>query len=290
MLDDDTDRVITVVFSETMDASKFDDNSLRVRDVDAGEYLEHTASLSGNTLTITISETKDGNPQDGLLARAGNDIDVLLLKDDLRDTGSPASGLGIIDGAGASAIKYDYAHGISAGGSYVRLELRAFAETNLDAEQVTLDASSQQSEDVRGVNDLDALQASNSAFLDIDDLTVGIQQLNAADDDDGSVTPDAQERMQALAGALAGTIGSLESTAVNANTTGIEFAATNASKYELDVISGSTGLSIFEDLARVELDGGTLVGQEFTADVAVGGNLYLVIQGVEPGDIVQVTP
>lgn len=292
MLNDDTDSVITIEFSEVM--TSIDDNSIRVRDVDDGEYLNFSYSLNGKTLTITIAETDlNGDPQDRLLARAGHEIDVLLLVDDFRDTATPANALGTVKNGGANTdIGFDSSLETSVGSQYVKLALKSYIEANANADAVSLE-NSQQSEDVRGVNDLDALQSKNNAFLDIDDMNVGIQQLNTADDDDASGTADAQERMQALASALAGTIGSLESTDVEANTAGIQFAATNASYYELDVLD-SEGTSKFNGLAQVELDGGTFDpapnANRFVADVAEGQNLYLVLQGVEPTDVVHITP
>ena len=292
MLNDDTDSVITLEFSEVM--SSIDENSIRVRDVDAGEYLNFSHNLDGKTLTITIAETDtNGDPQDRLLARAGHEIDVLLLVDDFRDTANPANALGIVKNGGANTdVGFDSNLTTSVGSQYVKLALKSYIEANTDASPVDL-TDSQQSKDARGVDDLTKLQDDNSAFWDIDDMSVGIQQLNSADDDDTSGTADAQERMQALASALAGTIGSLESTDVEANTAGIQFAATNASYYELDVLD-SEGTSKFNGLARVELDGGTFDpapnANRFVADVEEGENLYLVLQGVVPGDEVQITP
>ena len=283
MLNDDATTVITVVFSEVM--SSIDANSIRVRDVDGGQYLGFTSTLSGNTLTLTLTNA----------LTEGHEIDVLLLRDDFVDTATPANALGLVDNNGANSnIGFDDTLTTSVGSTYVRLKLKSFEEANMDAEQVTLDETSQQRQDVRGgALDLEQLQTSNDAFLDVDNWTAGIHQLNTADDDDSSTTADAQERMQALATALAGTIGSLESTDVFANTAGIQFAATNASYYEVDVLD-SDGTSKFNGLARIELDGGTFDpapnANRFVSDVAENENLYLVLQGVEPGDQVQITP
>lgn len=292
MLDDDTDEVITIDFSETLDASYIDSNSTRVRDVDAGEYLEHTASYSGKTLTITLT-----GAQDRLLARPGNKMDVLMLKDDFRDTAANALGVTVANGD-TSVVGYDEDLTTSVGGNYVRLKFLAFAETNMDAQRVTLDETSQQKEDGRGVNDLDLIQANNDTFLDVDDMTVGIQQLNSAEDSDfdpvdPSPVSDAQERAQALLNAVAGKIDSQEDMSLQANTAGIHFTATNANYYELNVLD-SVGVSKFNGLAQVELDGGTFDdapnANRFVADVAEGDDQYLVLQGVVPGDIVQITP
>lgn len=282
MLNDDVTTQFTIEFSETMADIDVSGNSLLVRDVDGGAYLPHSASLNGKVLTVTL---------DSALV-AGNEIDVLLLRDDFRDTAMPSNSVGTtIANGDNSPVGFDESLTTSVGSSYVRIKLKAYIEANQNAEAVDL-TDAQQTQDVTGFGSLLQLQAENDAFLDVDDERVGIQQLNNADDNDSSNVSDAAERMEDLAGAIAATVGYIDDTSVEANAAGIEFASTVADYYEMDVI-GSNGLSKFNGLVNKRLVGATFdggVANRFVSDVAEGEAVYLVVQGVEPGDMVTITP
>lgn len=282
MLNDDVTTQFTIEFSETMANIDVSGNSLLVRDVDGGAYLPHSASLNGKVLTVTL---------DSALV-AGNEIDVLLLRDDFRDTAMPSNSVGTtIANDDNSPVGFDESLTTSVGSSYVRIKLKAYIEANQNAEAVDL-TDAQQAQDVTGFGSLLQLQQDNNAFLDVDDERDGIQQLNTADDNDSSNVADASERMEDLASAIAATVGYIDDTSVEANAAGIEFASTVADYYEMDVI-GSNGLSKFNGLVNKRLVGATFdggVANRFVSDVAEGEAIYLVVQGVEPGDIVTITP
>ena len=282
MLNDDVTTQFTIEFSETMANIDVSGNSLLVRDVDGGAYLPHSASLNGKVLTVTL---------DSALV-AGNEIDVLLLRDDFRDTAMPSNSVGTtIANGDNSPVGFDEGLTTSVGSSYVRIKLKAYIEANQNAEAVDL-TDAQQAQDVTGFGSLLQLQQDNDAFLDVDDERDGIQQLNTADDNDSSNVADAAERMEDLASAIAATVGYIDDTSVEANAAGIEFASTVADYYEMDVI-GSNGLSKFNGLVNKRLVGATFdggVANRFVSDVAEGDAIYLVVQGVEPGDIVTITP
>lgn len=282
MLNDDVTTQFTIEFSETMANIDVSGNSLLVRDVDGGAYLPHSASLNGKVLTVTL---------DSALV-AGNEIDVLLLRDDFRDTAMPSNSVGTtIANGDNSPVGFDESLTTSVGSSYVRIKLKAYIEANQNAEAVDL-TDAQQAQDVTGFGSLLQLQQDNDAFLDVDDERDGIQQLNTADDNDSSNVADAAERMEDLASAIAATVGYIDDTSVEANAAGIEFASTAADYYEMDVI-GSNGLSKFNGLVNKRLVGATFdggVANRFVSDVAEGEAVYLVVQGVEPGDIVTITP
>lgn len=287
ILNDDTKSSFTIKFSEKLVQDAIDVNSIKVRNVTSADYLDHTAVLDGNELTITLDSALTEEQE-------GDELDVLLLKDDFIDTARPSNALGITDAGGDdSPVGFDENMTNAVGGSYVRLLLKAYKEANTDAVAVSL-TDAQVQKDEQGVNDLEKIQE-HSAFFDVDDDNVGIQQLNAADDDDDNSTPDAQERMQALLEKLAGKAGIQESTALNANTVGLSFEPTNASYYELDVLD-SNGVSKFNGLAMVEIDNAEFDpapnANRFVpaSDLSADDKLYLVVQGVEPDDSVVVTP
>lgn len=283
MLNDDVTRVFTIEFSETMaDIDDVSGNSLLVRDVDGGAYLPHSASLNGKVLTVTLESD----------LVAGNEIDVLLLRDDFRDTAMPSNSVGTtVANGGNSPVGFDESMTTSVGSSYVRIKLKAYIEANQNAQAVDL-TDAQQAEDVTGFGSLLELQATNSAFLDVNDEKAGIQQLNTADDSNTSGTADAAERMQDLAGAIAATVGYIDDTTVEANAAGIEFASTVADYYEMDVLD-SDGISKFSGLFNKRLVGATFdggVANRFVSDVSEGETIYLVVEGVVPGDVVTITP
>ncbi|MEP4546103.1 MAG: carboxypeptidase-like regulatory domain-containing protein [Saccharospirillum sp.] len=284
MLNDDVSTQFTIEFSETMAGIDAAGNSLLVRDVDGGAYLAHTASLNGKVLTVTLDTP----------LVAGNEIDVLLLRDDFRDTALPSNSVGTeLANGDNSPVGFDESLSTSVGSNYVRIKLKAYIEANQNAEAVDLnDTDSQQNKDDYGFGSLLQLQEKNSAFLDVDDERVGIQQLNTADDNDSSNVADASERMEDLASAIAATVGYIDDTSVEANAAGIEFEATVADYYEMDVI-GSNGLSKFNGLVNKRLVGATFddgVANRFVSDVVEGEPIYLVVQGVEPEDMITITP
>lgn len=283
MLNDDVTDQFTIEFSETMaDIDASASNSLLIRDVDGGAYLPHSASLNGKVLTVTLESD----------LVAGNEIDVLLLRDDFRDTAMPSNSVGTtIANGDNSPVGFDESMTTSVGSSYVRIKLKAYVEANQNAEAVDL-TDAQQTKDETGFGSLLELQEKNDAFLDVDDERDGIQQLNTADDNDSSNVADAAERMEDLAGAIAATVGYIDDTSVEANAAGIEFVSTVADYYEMDVI-GSNGLSKFNGLVNKRLVGATFdggVANRFVSDVSLGEKVYLVVQGVEPDDIVTITP
>jgi hypothetical protein len=290
LLDDDFGTVITVKFSETLDASLVDNvNSVVVRDVTDAAYVSHSnPSVSGNTLTITLDSA----------VPAGNDIDVWLLKDDFRDTSGNM--ISILDEtAAATTLGFDYDGSTATSSQYVKLQLSVYEEANQNATSPT---QSQLATDVTGVDDLEAIQTGTNAtntsyvtFLDVDDDTAGIQQLNSADDDDTSGTPDTDTRLTALLGEIAGNIGALGATTVESDNALISFTSTNASYYYLNV-TDEAGNDVVNAISETVKAGAT-----FGADPDVNTRRLdpdadgvtisvLVGDSVAPGYVVTVTP
>ncbi|GGX74805.1 carboxypeptidase-like regulatory domain-containing protein [Saccharospirillum salsuginis] len=279
MLNDDVTTTLTVKFNETM--QDVDPNSLRVRDVTDAAYLGHSASLSGNILTVTLDTA----------VPADHDIDLLLLTADFKDTSSNA--LGVVDKDGdPSLVGFDETMSATTGAQYVRLKLKSFIEANDNAQQVS--AFTQESTDETGVDELELAQAKNHAFLDINDDVEGIQQLNA--NDEGGAT---QSRLKSLLTTIKATA-SLEGTAdVEVDSTLVHFTPTNASAYRVEV-RDSEGNDKWTGLSAKELKGlGELENQvdnngdplEYALVTADGSNdVELYLDGVVPGDQVVVTP
>lgn len=283
LLDDDFGTTLTVKFSENLDASLLDStNSVVVRNVDANAYVTHTSSLSGDTLTINLSSA----------IPAGNEVHVWLLKDDLRDS----SGNLLTTG---TDVGFDTNSSTSTSSQYVKLALKAYKEANQNA---TSPSQSQLKTDETGINNLDAIQAGNNAantayvtFLDVDDETAGIQQLNSADDDDNSGTPDTDTRLSALLAQVAGNIGAAGATNVDSDNALVTFTSTNASYYYLNV-TDAAGNNVVNAITESIKEGATF-GADPDGDTrridpdAEGITIsVLVADSVEPGYVVTITP
>ncbi len=282
LLSDDFSNTLTVQFSETLDASLIDSNSVVIRDVTSSSYVDHTTTVSGNILTITLNSSIPN----------GNKIDVWLLKDDFKDISGNLAATG-------TKVGFDADGSTATSSQYLQLLLTSYEEANQDATSPT---QAQLTQDVLGVDDLEAIQAGNNAvnsayvtFLDVNDDVAGIQQLNSADDDDASGTPDTDTRLTALLGQIAGTIGATGATTVESDNALVEFTATNASYYYLNV-TDADGNDVVDVISETILQGGTF-GTNPDADtrrIDPDGNGFaitvLVGDSVAPGYTVTITP
>ncbi|MEJ2045194.1 MAG: carboxypeptidase-like regulatory domain-containing protein [Reinekea sp.] len=295
MLDDNASTVLTIQFSETLDSSLLDAqgtsfNSIVIRDVDANSYIaiDNTVPvISGSTLTVTLNSA----------IPAGHDVDVWLLKDDIQDTSGNAVAAG-------GSVDYDSNETSATNAQYVKLALRSFEDSNKNATQPH---PTQLNEDTGGVDDLAAIQSGNNAasvafvtFRDVDDDTAGIQQLNSADDDDGALGSDADERLSALLGAIAGTIGATGSTTVDSDHALIDFTATNASYYYITAVDELGDEVDLTALTRKEVKAGgdfnnadpSKPAKALRIDADAEGTAVTLLLGnsVAPDYVVTVTP
>ena len=272
MLNDDVTNTLTITFSEDIDSDYFDsdDNSVVVRNVDDSTYeTVSSATLSDDVLTITLEED----------VVEGNTYNVLLLKADLLDLAGNAIETG-------SDVGYDSDLTTSTGSEYLKLTLQAYEEANQDATSPDL---AQTETDDTGSDDLELIQQESPAFNDVDDTTGGIQQLNDDSDDDEDGNYDAADRLEELVAALADTISSSEDTIVTTNVARIEFTATNASYYVVDV-ADSDGTDKTSSITYNVLDNATWGSSyDFTADEDEA-DIAMVMTGVVPGDVVTITP
>lgn len=190
-LHDDTTNVLTVHFSEQMNAARVDTNSVIVRDLDAGAYLNVTSAVAADGRSMTL--TADTN------FVAGHRIDVYLLKVDFRDTSDNM--LDEDSNVASNDIFYDYDN-VNGNGDYVKLQVEVYRELNTNAAVVTnLAQATVDDSPARSANELDT---ASSAFADVDMILGGngVQQLNSADNDDNAGGVDTKERLANLVVAL----------------------------------------------------------------------------------------
>lgn len=318
-LNDDVTNVLTVHFSETIQTSMIDSNSVVVRDITSGQYLKVTAAPAADGRSMTLTNT-DGNGTNVDFV-AGNEIDIYLLKVDFRDSANNL--LDEDSNVASNDISYDYDN-VNNNADFVKLQVEVFRNLLQDAAVVTgLAQLTADDSPERLAGDAEGF---SNAFADVDmQQTVnGTQQLNSADNDSG-VTNDAQERLDDLVLALqvAGVIG--DSGAIELNPDGtpvtsslglntgvetdiarIKFTPSNASAYRywimrnggvvntnpaIDTVSSPdaenvTTASDFTTPAVVATGYGLIqpkTGSSF-ADFT-SSDVAFLLDGVQPGDI-----
>lgn len=189
-LNDDVTNVLTVHFSETIQTSMIDSNSVVVRDTTSGEYLTVAVAPAADGRSMTLTNSID--------FVAGNEIDIYLLKVDFRDVAN-----NILDedsNVASNDISYDYDN-VNGNADFVKLQVEVFRNLLQDASVVTgLAQLTADDSPERVAGDADGF---SDAFADVDMQTPvnGTQQLNSADNDSGP-TNDADERLTNLVAAL----------------------------------------------------------------------------------------
>ncbi len=198
-LHDDVTNVLTVHFSERIQSEMIDGNSVVVRDVTAGEYLDVTVTKAEDARSITLTTASN--------LVAGNEINIYLLKVDFQDLAEnllaeDSEVLEEDNGDPKDDIDYDYTS-VNSNADFLNLKVEVFYNLLQDAlvvgnlKQLKSDDSPQRLADrLDGVSDV---------FSDVDMQATanGVQQLNSADNDEDGATRDAEERLIALVGALA---------------------------------------------------------------------------------------
>ncbi len=196
-LNDDVTNVLTVHFSETIQTSMIDSNSVVVRDITSGQYLTVTAAPAADGRSMTLTNSVD--------FVAGNEIDIYLLKVDFRDGANNL--LDEDSNVASNDISYDYDN-VNSNADFVKLQVEVFRNLLQDAAVVTgLAQLTADDSPERLAGDAEGF---SNAFADVDmqQAVNGTQQLNSADNDSGA-TNDSQERLSDLVLALqvAGVIG-----------------------------------------------------------------------------------
>ena len=277
VLDDDTRDTFVINFSETIDPSQMElaGNSILVYGGTNGAMssIDYTAVLDAANRTMTITTTT--------VLEDGNWVDIFFLRGDVVDTSANVIGA-------AGPILYD-----TIKSNYVKVELEIFSEANTNAPAVT--AESQLDTDTLGTDDDELIQASNMAFKDVLDETVGFQQLNSADNDTGLVT-DAQERLTDLVVALGGT-------GVLVDKTRVTFTPSGAASYLVsveddagvaqpqgNVFAIANALTTNVDTTAGADFGGTATAELVLLDVADTNPVEVYLSSVQPGDVVTITP
>ncbi len=189
-LHDDVTNTLNITFSESIQTNKVDENSVVVRDVTAGVYINVTTDVADNNRTLTLVAAEN--------FVAGNEIDIYLLKVDFQDTSNNT--LDEDSNVANDDISYDYDN-VNDNEDFLNLQVEVFRNLLQDAAVVT--NLSQLTEDDSAERSENELDAASSAFFDVDKQAEanGVQQLNSADNDSG-LGSDADERLTQLIAAL----------------------------------------------------------------------------------------
>ncbi len=262
---------IVINFSETIDSTLIDANSVVVWDDANGYQTTATAALATDGMSMTVTTPAAIDP--------GAIVHIFLLVPDFADSSGNVL-------TTAAAVDYDSDRSADSGAQYVRLALLVFSEANLDAPAVI--TLHQQFEDTLGDDDDEAVQSSNSVFMDVDDFTVGFQQLNSADDDDSNGN-DAAERLSDLSTELG-------AGAVETDVARIGFTPTGAASYVLEVQDGSGvtldpdagDYAIADSSSNVTVTGDSPTEIFFTVDDL--NDVFAISDSMEPGYTVILTP
>lgn len=317
-LNDDVTNVLTVHFSEAIQASMIDSNSVVVRDLTDGVYLTVTVTPAADGRSMTLTNTDgSGNNLDFV---AGNEIDIYLLKVDFRDGANNL--LDEDSNVASNDISYDYDN-VNNNTDFLKLQVEVFRNLLQNASVVTGlaqlsadDSPERMAGDAEGFSD---------AFADVDmqETVNGTQQLNSADNDSGPAN-DADERLTDLIAALelAGVVGDSgaiernpDGTPVTANlglNTGVEtdiariqFTPSNASSYRywimrdaavvntnpaIDAVSSpdAENVSTASDFTTGAANSGYgIIQPKAGSDFAdfTASNVAFLLGDVQPGDI-----
>ncbi len=274
LLNDDINNDFVVNFSETIDPTLVDTNSIVVWDDMDGYQTVDSATFAADNKSITIHTAND--------IAAGAEVHIFLLVPDFVDT----AGNVLIT---ANAIDYDNDISANSGAPYVRLDLQVFTEANLNAPAVT--DLAQSFEDDLGTDDYGEIQDSNSVFTDVDDIRADLQQLNSSDNDDGLSGYDVSERLSALASALNGAAVDVET-----NIARVTMTPTGASSYIVSVLDGN-GEILDPAASEYEIyDGSASItpvsssAEAVTIEISGMDPVFALISDMEPGYTVIVTP
>lgn len=268
MFNDDIDGTAGIVinFSETLITTEVDSNSVVVWDDENGYQTAATATMATDGMSITVTTPA--------AITAGAEVEVYLLTADFLDLSDNV----LTTGAG---VGFDSAFTSATDSEYLMLDLQIFTESNTDATAVSL---TQASTDASGIDDYADVQAKSVAFNDVDDEggTGNFQQLNSADDDNTFGGSDAGERLSALATQLgAGTVA--------ADVARISFTPTNATYYSL-AFTDSDGTAFTPTSTVWSSNADTSFGGAGEFEVTDTADVTLVVTGVQPGDVLLITP
>ena len=305
-LHDDVQNVLTVRFSETVNTDAIDDNSVKVYDVSAQDYIDDiTVTAGANLKSIVLTKTA-GN------FSAGHDIDIYLLKVDFQDTSGNilvyknSAAIDDASGIDKDLVKYDEGD-VNGNADYLKLMVEVYQELNDEATIVTNEM--QLLVDDTAQRELTMLDQASSVFSDVDmkeDSFDVIDQLNASEaqsriinlikasekaaklDDDGIIF-DSETGIPDTADLSVGVDTSLANDhIVRVDVARIKFTASNATKYKYAVTDGASVLEISPVIDAVsspgvEIDNNLIILEE------AGSDVVFTLSGVELGNVLTIT-
>ncbi len=298
-LHDDVTNVLTVRFSETLDATAIDDNSVKVRDISANAYLNDiTITAGADSKSIVLTKTA-GN------FLAGHEIDIYLLRVDFQDTSGNILEFNNIEGT-SDIVKYDEVS-VNGNTDFLNLMVELYQELNDEATIVTNEM--QLLVDDTAQRELTLLDQASSVFSDVDmeagDFDV-IDQLNVSEaqsriinlikasekaaklDDDGIIF-DSETGIPETTDLSVGVNTSLSyDQIVRVDVARIKFTASNATKYKYLVTDGTSDLEI-TPIIDTESSPGVEIVESLIVVEETGSDVVFTLSGVEPGNVITIT-
>ena len=283
VLNDDLDGTqgLVINFSEPL-AAEVDANSVFMVDTSRNVLIDVTsAALSTDGLTLTITTTN--------AITAGSIFTIDLNVADFED----AAGNNITTGPGTfdGLTTPGYDSNTGAGGISVhRLTLQTYKEPVTSSTAVTVTQVFEDTSDTEHT----VLRALNNTFIDVDNDTTGIQQLNSTDNDDNANGDDTAERIAVLAAQTIADSGiGTNPATVEVDQARATFDLTASTSYVVTLVDAdgdaeNVTLNTIDDVT-ISNNGTNTVTLTLQATFS-GTAIALVLDGVNPNDVLSITP
>jgi hypothetical protein len=283
VLNDDLDGTqgIVINFNEPL-AAEVDANSVYMVDQTLNELIDvASATLSADGLTLTVTTTS--------AIPAGSVFTIDLNIADFEDAAQNNITTGPGTFMGLSTPSFD--SNTNAGGIGIhRLTLQTYREPVIASGAITVAQIFEDTSDTEHP----ILRAISDVFIDVDADDTGIQQLNSTDNDDGG-NDDTADRLRDLAAQTVSDSGIGTNPAiVEVDNARFSFNVTTSTTYLVTLVDsdGDTKNVNLENISNNVSDSGN-GSQELELELDndfSGASVVLVLDGIDPGDVVTVTP
>jgi hypothetical protein len=283
VLNDDLDGTqgIVINFNEPL-AAAVDANSVYMLDQTRNELIDvASATLSADGLTLTVT-TLSAIP-------AGSVFTIDLNVADFEDTAQNNITTGPDTFMGLSTPSFD--SNTAAGGIGIhRLTLQTYREPVIASGAITVAQIFEDTSDTEHP----ILRAISDVFVDVDADDTGIQQLNSTDNDEG-VNNDTADRLAALAAETVSESGiGTNPAVVEVDNARFSFNVTTSTTYLVTLVDsdGDAKTVNLENISNNVNNSGS-GSQELELELAnnfSGSSVVLVLDDIDPGDVVTVTP
>lgn len=283
MLNDGIDGTqgIVINFSEPLMANVSVD-SVFVVDTSLNMLIDVAAvALSADGLTLTVTT--------GSAITQGSEFEIGLNVADFED--GAGNNIDLAPGNFNGLTTPGYTSNTQAGGlSLHSLALQTYKQPVISSSALTV---TQVFEDTTAIEHT-VLRALSNTFIDVDNATTGIQQLNSTDDDDNNSIQDTADRIKSLASQTVANSGiGTNPAVVEVDQARVSFDVTTATVYTVTVedMNSNDQVVMLNPIDDVVLsnNGSDSVTLKLDADFSAS-SIALILDGVSPSDEVTITP